>query len=169
MISTRFSFKRLFASNLSFTRQEQNHDGCTRSHISRVLLSSRNLHLAFALMGMLWYGPQALAQGTPITSCPSTYNCGKIPDGCGGTVTCGTTGGICEGTTKTVCGGNGFPNVCGAKGTTCTPMTCAQLGDNCGGVSDGCSAVLSCGTCSAPDTCGVPERRIFAARSLGRA
>jgi hypothetical protein len=37
---------------------------------------------------------------------------------------------------------------------TCTPTTCAALGDNCGSVSDGCGGTLTCGSCTAPDTCG---------------
>ncbi len=37
---------------------------------------------------------------------------------------------------------------------TCTPKTCAQVGANCGSVSDGCGGTLSCGTCTAPQTCG---------------
>lgn len=36
----------------------------------------------------------------------------------------------------------------------CIPTTCAALGDNCGTVSDGCGGTLSCGTCTAPETCG---------------
>ena len=40
------------------------------------------------------------------------------------------------------------------SGTTCTPKTCATLGKNCGAVPDGCGGTLSCGTCTAPQTCG---------------
>ncbi len=36
----------------------------------------------------------------------------------------------------------------------CTPTTCAALGKNCGAVSNGCGATVSCGTCDAPNTCG---------------
>jgi hypothetical protein len=37
---------------------------------------------------------------------------------------------------------------------TCTPKTCTQLGATCGSQGDGCGGTLSCGTCTAPDTCG---------------
>jgi hypothetical protein len=37
---------------------------------------------------------------------------------------------------------------------SCTPKTCASLGDNCGSVSDGCGGTLSCGSCTSPQTCG---------------
>jgi hypothetical protein len=37
---------------------------------------------------------------------------------------------------------------------TCTPKTCAQLGFNCGAVSDGCGGTLNCGTCTGGQTCG---------------
>ncbi len=37
---------------------------------------------------------------------------------------------------------------------TCTPTTCTALGLSCGPAADGCGALLNCGTCTAPDTCG---------------
>jgi len=37
---------------------------------------------------------------------------------------------------------------------TCVPKTCASLGISCGPAADGCGALLNCGTCVAPDTCG---------------
>jgi hypothetical protein len=49
---------------------------------------------------------------TPKTSCPAGDNCGTIPNGCGGTVTCGP---ACPG--LLVCGGGGTSNVCGCSGT----------------------------------------------------
>jgi hypothetical protein len=39
-------------------------------------------------------------------------------------------------------------------GTTCTPTTCAALGDTCGTPPDGCGGVLNCGTCTWPQACG---------------
>jgi YD repeat-containing protein len=36
----------------------------------------------------------------------------------------------------------------------CTPKTCEALGAKCGQLSDGCSATLDCGSCTAPETCG---------------
>src|SRR5262249_42203613 len=37
---------------------------------------------------------------------------------------------------------------------SCTPTTCAAQGKNCGSISDGCGGTLTCGTCTAPQTCG---------------
>jgi hypothetical protein len=59
-------------------------------------------------------GPRSLASlltVTPASCVPTTCatqgkNCGTIPDGCGGTLTCGT----CSG--SLTCGGGGVPNVC---------------------------------------------------------
>ncbi|MHB8875748.1 MAG: hypothetical protein ACYC8T_18840, partial [Myxococcaceae bacterium] len=82
----------------------------------------------------------------PKTCQQAGANCGSLPDGCGGTLVCGT----CP--VAQSCGGGGVPNVCGDG--TCTPKTCAALGKNCGLVSDGCAASLPCGTCSGGDTCG---------------
>ena len=36
---------------------------------------------------------------------------------------------------------------------TCAPITCAALGKNCGTISDGCGHTLTCGSCTAPQTC----------------
>jgi hypothetical protein len=36
----------------------------------------------------------------------------------------------------------------------CIPKTCAELGKNCGPVSDTCGGIISCGECAAPNTCG---------------
>ncbi len=37
---------------------------------------------------------------------------------------------------------------------TCIPTTCAQQGKNCGTTSDGCGTMLTCGTCTPPNSCG---------------
>lgn len=39
-------------------------------------------------------------------------------------------------------------------GMTCMPRTCASVGATCGQIPDLCGGTLSCGSCSAPDTCG---------------
>jgi hypothetical protein len=36
----------------------------------------------------------------------------------------------------------------------CTPTTCAAQGKNCGTISNGCGGTLTCGVCTAPNTCG---------------
>jgi hypothetical protein len=72
-------------------------------------------------------------------------NCGTLPDGCGGTLECGS---CAAGET---CGAGGA-NVCGVG--SCTPTTCAASLKDCGLMSDGCAATLACGTCTAPQFCG---------------
>ena len=36
----------------------------------------------------------------------------------------------------------------------CTPLTCEIVRAECGALDDGCGGTLSCGTCTAPETCG---------------
>lgn len=92
-------------------------------------------------------GPAVDAAPCVPKSCQSeSKDCGSMPDGCGGTVSCGSCG------AGQTCGGGGVANVCGTG--TCTPTSCQAAGKNCGGISDGCSAVLTCGSCTAPQTCG---------------
>ena len=81
-----------------------------------------------------------------LTMCPSPDDCGTIPDGCGGTVSCGP---AC--TAPNTCGGGGMANVCG-----CTPTTTmCPVGSNCGTVDNGCGMPITCGpACTAPNTCG---------------
>jgi hypothetical protein len=77
-------------------------------------------------------------------SCPPAAPgsvCGPVADGCGGVNTC-----ACPPGSPCVNG------VCGAP--PCTPRTCADAGANCGQVANGCGALLDCGNCLAPQTCG---------------
>jgi hypothetical protein len=95
--------------------------------------------------------------GTPhVCGCPTEVtcggkNCGTTPDGCGGVLNCG---GTCP--TGQTCGGgpgaNKKPNVC-ASGAACTPKVC-KANTDCGFISDNCAAVLDCGACTAPKSCG---------------
>jgi hypothetical protein len=92
------------------------------------------------------------------SGCPSTCqalgaNCGPVTDTkCGGIVQCGS----CP--SGQACGAGG-PNVCGTGTSSdagkCTPKTCADLGANCGAVSDGCGGLLQCGTCATGQQCGL--------------
>jgi hypothetical protein len=34
------------------------------------------------------------------------------------------------------------------------PRTCEELGAECGTIGNGCSGLINCGTCAAPETCG---------------
>ncbi len=90
---------------------------------------------------------------TPITAAQACSalgaNCGEASDGCGSTVSCGS---CAAGQT---CGGGGTSFQCGSGGGgTCTPLTCAMLGSNCGTIGDGCGGTLSCGTCATGMSCG---------------
>ena len=120
------------------------------------------------------------------------YNCGACGNSC-------TDGQVCNGgTCETLCDPVDCPappvnasSVCrkdnscgftcnpgyalGADGKSCvkscTPATCATAGANCGVISNGCGAFLSCGSCAAPLTCGgggtanvcgaPPTKRVF--------
>ena len=95
----------------------------------------------------------------PLTTCPGGDNCGTIPDGCGGTVSCGSC------TAPDTCGGGGTPNVCGCTDSTfmcintgCPRATefnaCGQAvpcGFNCpGGTPKCCGDSCVCATCFCP-------------------
>ena len=73
---------------------------------------------------------------TPATCGTLGDNCDNPPDGCGGTLSCGSS---CSGTGQS-CGGGGIPYQCG-----CTPTTCS------GGTVESCSTYTD-GT----DNCGNP-------------
>ncbi|MEI8255412.1 MAG: hypothetical protein WCJ30_07025, partial [Deltaproteobacteria bacterium] len=83
----------------------------------------------------------------PRTACPAGLNCGLYPDGCGGTISCGTC------TAPDSCGGGGASNVCGRP--MCTPTTTCPAGLNCGLISNGCGGTVNCGTCPAGQVCGL--------------
>lgn len=80
-------------------------------------------------------------------------NCGMIPDNCGGVETCGM---ACPSNQMCGYGNPGMANVCGS-GKMCTPIKC-QPDQDCGLISDGCSAVLDCGMCSGGKTCGTDHK-----------
>jgi hypothetical protein len=70
------------------------------------------------------------------SSCSST-SCGAAPDGCGGTLSCGS----CA---------NGEPcnnNRC------CQPSTCSSIGKDCGSYADGCGGEITCGSCPSSMVC----------------
>ncbi len=51
---------------------------------------------------------------------------------------------------NTVCGPN---DVCQDGQCVCVPKTCADLGAQCGSVSDGCGGMLECGSCGPDEVC----------------
>lgn len=83
--------------------------------------------------------------GCPTEQYCNGKNCGTMPNGCGGITACGTS---CP--TGQTCGANGNVNVCGVG--NCQPKSCPK-NVTCGYYSDGCSAVLSCGSCTGGKSC----------------
>src|SRR4029077_7461984 len=47
-----------------------------------------------------------------------------------------------------------WTGVIAATPAPCVPTTCAAQGKNCGTISNGCGGTLTCGVCTAPQTCG---------------
>src|SRR3569833_846750 len=91
----------------------------------------------------------AVTACTPLTTCPAGDNCGTIPDGCGGAVSCG----MCvppDQCHSAVC----TANVCAIApltGTTCNDSNMCTTGDVCtAGVCSGTAVV-----CTAQDQCPV--------------
>jgi hypothetical protein len=79
--------------------------------------------------------------------------CGKIGDGCGGTLECGD----CP--MGQQCGAGGIPGVCAVPpGGSCTRLTTADCsptgGKFCGQIGDGCGGTVECGDCPAGEMCG---------------
>jgi hypothetical protein len=83
---------------------------------------------------------------TPLQACPSNFECGQYPDGCGGLLNCGTC------VLPETCGGGGTANQCGQP--TCNELTCAQQGIQCGQTGNGCGQVINCPPCPTGTTCG---------------
>jgi hypothetical protein len=91
----------------------------------------------------------AVCQGTtppctPLTACDAGRACGSQPDGCGGTLDCGT----CPQGQQ--CVSNSTAAVCE---TPCTPLTACDAGRACGSQPDGCGGTLDCGTCPQGQQC----------------
>ncbi len=109
--------------------------------------------------------------------------CGEVTDGCGNILECGSCDeGSCGASAPNRCGGTGssaMPTTDDPPGDDaagndasndpsggdgddamssddggCTPMSCAELGAECGVLNDGCSSVVQCGECDGEATCG---------------
>ncbi len=94
---------------------------------------------------------QTSSNCTPRSCAALGKNCGPVSDGCGAVLNCGTC------VAPQTCGGTGTASVCGTAvppGGFCVPQTCSQLGVSCGPAADGCGGLLSCGTCTSPQSCG---------------
>ncbi len=96
-------------------------------------------------------GPDAQACVPKTVASCGPNECGKIADGCGGIVDCGTAKCV----NGTICGGGGVANQCGAP--ACDKITACPAGMNCGSIADGCGGTVTCGAtgnCQAPQSCG---------------
>ena len=80
--------------------------------------------------------------GASLTLDPGSYDASANDDGAN----------WCDGETSY----NGDLGTPGADNDTCPciPVTCADIGANCGAPGDGCGGTLDCGTCTDPQTCG---------------
>ena len=100
-------------------------------------------------------GTDSICKGDPSVCTPVTclttsgdHYCGKIGDGCGNTLDCGSdcpTGWDC------------VSNLCVGSSAVCTALTCGSPGGDhyCGTVGNGCGGTLACGDdCPAGWTCG---------------
>jgi hypothetical protein len=136
------------------------------------------LYMLFDLGACVGEDPE-VPQCNP-TTC-AAGRCGVIPNGCGGTLDCGSCIPECEPTSceaeDAECGqiGDGCSNVldcgpcppgqtCGAQspnqcgdGPDCEPRVCEDVDAECGIVGDGCSDVIDCGDCPPGQICGLDE------------
>ena len=96
------------------------------------------------------YFTEKLSPGIDCINNPCDPNCVDYPDDPTGTFDAGST---------LDSGDAGVWNL-GEGGSVCVPKTCADLGKNCGPVSDGCGHLLQCGTCSSPYICGLEKPNI---------
>jgi hypothetical protein len=86
--------------------------------------------------------------------------CGAVSNGCDDVISCDDSNGGVTCSASQICGGfsgNVAPNQC-VDLPTCTPLSCAELGAECGQIGDGCGDVLDCnegGGCTGGLVCGV--------------
>ncbi|HEY6882101.1 MAG TPA: hypothetical protein VI299_28925, partial [Polyangiales bacterium] len=81
-----------------------------------------------------------------------TNACGKVGDGCGGTLDCESSP-LTACPVGQSCGGGGTPGQCGG-GMTCTPLNAADVCDGkCGSQSDGCGGTYTCNASNGGQVC----------------
>lgn len=102
--------------------------------------------------------------GAQSDGCGGMIGCGRCPDGAACTVGSGECGAgvACEADCPSgeSCGGGGTPHECGAP--PCVPRTCADVGADCGALSDGCGVDLDCGACPTGEICGLATPNVCA-------
>ena len=91
------------------------------------------------------YYPQGFGAPTPCTNNPCDPYCVDYPD---------TPGGLSDAGTNLNATDSGLTPTTDAGALPCGPKTCLAIGANCGTWGNGCGGMLSCGTCTAPKTCG---------------
>lgn len=108
-------------------------------------MSARRIEVCTCLLALLSAcncpGPlPRVPDGCVLTTCSAEQaECGEI-ESCGATLNCGS----CP--PRFQCSSHRCV-------LSCTPRTCAQLGNSCGSSDDGCGGTIDC-TCSLPMTCG---------------
>jgi hypothetical protein len=134
-----------------------------------VAVSALTMNPAAVISGNTSLGTVTLNMAAPaggaLVGLSSTNSFVTVPDLI--TVPAGQTSADFTAATTFFTAGQVFAEISAAKGDTvnayltvnasvgsCTPSTCANLGKNCGSVSDGCGGTLTCGSCSSPLTCG---------------
>jgi hypothetical protein len=134
-----------------------------------VAVSALTLNPSTVISGNSSIGTVTLNMAAPaggaLVGLSSTNSFVTVPDFI--TVAAGQTSGSFTANTAFFTSGQVFAEISAAKGDTvnaymtvnaatgsCTPSTCANLGKNCGSLSDGCGGTLTCGSCSSPLTCG---------------
>jgi len=112
-------------------------------------MSAQEKTLEFMLFDLASCVGQQVETCAPKTCAQLGYNCGESGDGCddGVILQCG----MCTG--NQTCGGGGMSGVCG-MGPMCTPLTCMEVGAQCGIIGDGCGNTVNCGDCPAGQVCG---------------
>jgi len=107
--------------------------------------------MRFSVVVVIFAAAFVLVPACGGASNPSLFNNGTD----GGSTDGGGTDATMMGSMQPTLGGDAAAGTHeGGSPTGCTPKTCAQLGFNCGMNSDGCGNIISCGTCSSPETCG---------------
>ncbi|RME28391.1 MAG: hypothetical protein D6806_02975, partial [Deltaproteobacteria bacterium] len=101
------------------------------------------LSAGVALLALATFGLGSCGSGSAEECIPECAGrcCGD--DGCGGTCPdiCSATGQACD------------QNTCECTGV-CVPLTCTELGKECGDWPDGCGGVVKCGGCAGDQVCG---------------
>jgi hypothetical protein len=139
-----------------------NPGGATAPALSSLVMSPSSGTCGFSSSGTVTLTGAAPAGGAAVTLSSSSVSNAQVPTSV--TVAPGQTQATFTATTGPTCslssvvitatyGGVSKQNALFFNTATCSPTTCQAQGTNCGTISDGCGGTLTCGTCTAPQTC----------------